>query len=132
MRAFTLPLLVGLWAAGCGKDKDDGTSEPPSDVDADSDGYASDADCDDQTAAVNPGAAEQCDGVDNNCDGATDEAGASGEAMFYADSDGDSYGDAGSATASCDAPAGYVAASGDCDDGDGAVNPGAAEVCDDA
>ncbi len=42
-------------------------------VDADGDGYASDVDCDDTDAGINPGATEVCDGVDNNCDGTVDE-----------------------------------------------------------
>jgi hypothetical protein len=29
-------------------------------------------DCDDQKAAIHPGASESCDGIDNNCDGRTD------------------------------------------------------------
>ena len=31
-------------------------------------------DCDDKAASVNPGAAELCDGLDNNCNGKTDDA----------------------------------------------------------
>jgi hypothetical protein len=41
-------------------------------IDADQDGICSDLDCDDQNAEKYPGAAEWCDGVDNNCDGKTD------------------------------------------------------------
>jgi hypothetical protein len=57
---------------------------PPSDVgidpgmvddDRDDDGFPIGADCDDGNAAINPGAIEVAgDGVDNNCNGAIDEA----------------------------------------------------------
>ena len=90
-------------------------------------GYVADnTDCNDGDAAVNPGATEVCNGIDDNCDGNTDEG---VETTFYADADGDGYGDAGSTTSACSAPEGYVADNTDCNDGDAAVNPGATEVC---
>ncbi len=87
-------------------------------------------DCDDTDVAVSPDAEEACDGLDNNCDGAVDEAGASGETTWYDDADGDGYGDASSATSACEAPSGAVANATDCDDANGAVSPAASEVCD--
>lgn len=48
---------------------------PAGGSDADGDGYAADTDCDDRQRFVNPGAYEVAgDGVDNDCDGATDES----------------------------------------------------------
>ncbi len=89
-------------------------------ADADTDGYgdasnsvldctaptgfvADDSDCDDLEATTNPGASDDCDGIDNDCSGAADEA--------YTDADGDGW-------AECV----------DCDDGDSAVSPTAEEV----
>ncbi len=89
---------------------------------------ADDTDCDDGDASINPGATEICDGVDQDCDGDVDE-GASGTTPFYADTDGDGYGDAGDVDYSCVAPSGYVASNTDCDDTDAAVNPAATELC---
>lgn len=42
--------------------------------DRDNDGYLSYEDCNDNNAAVHPGAAESCDGLDNDCNGKVDEA----------------------------------------------------------
>jgi len=113
-------------------------------ADADSDGYgdatsttddcsapsgftSDDTDCDDTDAAINPGATEVCDEVDNDCDGSIDEGVTT---TYYADSDGDSYGDASSTTDDCSEPSGYVSDDSDCDDTDSSVYPGATEVCD--
>ncbi len=95
------------------------------------DGYLADGgDCDDADASIHPLAAETCDGVDEDCDGAVDD-GAPGAIVYYADADGDSYGDPATTTSSCVAPSGYVTDSTDCNDGAAAAHPGAAEVCDD-
>jgi len=65
-----------------------------------------DLDCDDLDAAINPGAVESCNGIDDNCDGSTpaDEL----------DDDAD----------------GVRVCEGDCDDLQAAVYPEAVEVCD--
>ncbi len=91
-------------------------------------GYIADAsDCDDLSIGVNPAAAEVCDGIDNNCDGAIDDGFVG---TWYADADGDGFGDAASAVDSCSAPAGYIADGSDCNDADDTIHPTAAEVCD--
>jgi len=132
--------LVLLFAAlfliaGCPEPDDDDTADDDDDdtapVDLDGDGYAiADGDCDDNDASINPGATEMCDGVDNDCDGAVDEADAADAATWYADADGDGYGDANTATVACDQPSGYVSDATDCDDTDASVNPLATEMCD--
>jgi len=84
-------------------------------------GYVSnDDDCDDGDRTAYPGAAEVCDGVDDDCDGSVDEGVTT---TYYADDDGDSYGDASDSTAACSAPSGYVTNSTDCDDSDSSINP---------
>ncbi len=47
----------------------------------------------------------------------------------FADRDGDGFGDAEDTVVACGVPAGYVEIDGDCDDDDEAVNPAAAEAC---
>ena len=95
-------------------------------------GYVSnDEDCDDTDAAVHPGATEVCNDIDDDCDGLTDDAdpGITGRSTWYADADGDGFGNASSSTLACDQPTGYVSNDEDCDDTDAAVHPGATEVC---
>ncbi len=97
-------------------------------ADADADSYAATEDCDDDAAEVYPGAAERCDGIDNDCDGQVDMGVMS---RWYPDEDGDGFGAVTDAVYSCDAPAGFVASATDCDDGNANRNPGSTEVCDD-
>lgn len=82
-------------------------------------------DCDDTNAAVHPGATEVCDGVDNDCDGQTDE----GFTMttYYQDSDNDTYGNPNVSVQDCVQPTGYVTDNTDCDDTNAAIHPGAAD-----
>ncbi len=140
MRITTL-LVAGLALMGC-RDKGtetglDDTGPSPDDTapptDADGDGYAAGDDCNDYDAGVNPGADEICgDGIDNDCDDLVDadDDSATGAATWYADSDSDGYGDAGSTIEACSQPSGYSDDASDCDDADKAINPGADEVCD--
>ena len=92
---------------------------------------ADSSDCNDQDASVYPGAAELCNGVDDDCDAAIDdlEAGDSdGGEWFYADADGDGFGDPSAAVTGCMAPTGYVDNDADCDDSSAAIYPGADDV----
>ncbi len=86
-------------------------------------------DCDDTDAAIHPDAPERCNGADDDCDGTADEAPVAEGGGWYPDADGDGYGD--DAAAACTAAEGFVDVGGDCDDADGAVHPGATEVCND-
>ena len=126
---------------------------PCDSVDDDGDGFSEcDGDCDDAESTVYPAAPEVCDdGIDQNCDGQTDEyADDDGDGLSNCDGDCDDFeaeaflgnpeacdfidndcdgeidedfdGDADGYT-SCDSPA-------DCDDADGAIYPGQAESCD--
>ena len=93
------------------------------------DGYsAEDTDCDDTAPAVHPFAKEVCDGLDNNCDEHIDTD-AIDIGTWYADTDGDDYGDATISVAECEQPKGYVPDATDCDDTNGLINPTAKETC---
>lgn len=84
---------------------------------------ATTGDCNDSDALTSPEGIETCDGEDEDCDGSIDEN------EWYADTDGDGFGDPTGFDASCVAPSGFVADASDCDDGDAAISPLGAEVC---
>ncbi len=87
-------------------------------------------DCDDTNPDVHPGVVEVCDNIDNNCNAKIDEEGAQGCTLFYLDVDGDTYGPATDSKCLCAANSLYVTdKSGDCDDNNKAVHPGAVEIC---
>jgi hypothetical protein len=135
---------------------EDGYGDPTNTTDAYSApaGYVSNnTDCNDTNAAVNPGAIEVCNGIDDDCDNLVDDADPDcvgmvcngidddcdnlvddadpdcvGMTTYYADADGDTYGDPAVSQDACAAPAGYVTNNTDCDDTNADVNPGATEV----
>jgi len=95
-------------------------------------------DCNDNSAAVNPGATEVCDAsnVDENCNNLADDAdstvSAASKSNFYADLDADNFTLA-AAVRACDEPVRHRAAPSaliDCNDNNAAINPGASEICD--
>ena len=83
-------------------------------------------DCNDTIAAIYPNATEIYDGLDNNCDGFIDE----GFIVYYLDSDADAFGSSDSVIATSSPGSNYVLITGDCDDANNAVYPGAPELCD--
>jgi len=93
---------------------------------------ANDNDCDDSNSLISPSAPEVCNDIDDDCDGLTDDADTdvSDTVTYYADSDGDSYGDVSNILYSCDGAPGYVLNNDDCDDASSSVNPAASEICD--
>ena len=114
-------LCIGLVVSGCGAVESQ---------DADGDGYPADIDCDDADAVVNPGAAEVCDGKDNNCSGTVDDA-AMDAIDAYRDADGDGFGVSSMLEQVCEGTEGWSTRGSDCDDLLADVYPGAAEACDD-
>jgi hypothetical protein len=86
-------------------------------------------DCVDNNAAINPGASESCNNLDDNCNSQTDENLPIG--TYYQDLDGDAYGNTAVSVQACAKPAGYAVLSGDCNDLSGNAYPGKTEVCGD-
>ncbi len=131
--------LLAVWLLGlmmaCGTDESTAPTDdddqvvsptPTPATDNDQDGFPAASDCNDDDATINPSAVELCDGIDNDCDGVADEDFPT--VVSYPDQDGDGYGDSSAPVSGCRVPEGHVELSGDCDDSDAAVNPGAVEV----
>jgi hypothetical protein len=90
-------------------------------------GYITDStDCNDAVRTDFPGNKEACDGFDNDCDGVVDNGVTT---AYYADADGDQYGNDQSSVQACSRPPGFVTDSSDCNDGDYFTWPGAYDEC---
>ncbi|TNF32387.1 MAG: hypothetical protein EP329_10385 [Deltaproteobacteria bacterium] len=104
------------------------------DPDDDGDGTPDDQDCAPKDAAISKTAVERCgNGVDEDCDGLTDEEGATDCQPFYRDVDQDGRGDEDTAPRCLCGPdpitSFTVGNSEDCDDLDEDVHPGGTERC---
>ncbi len=88
-------------------------------------------DCNDNDPSIHPGAAEQCNEVDDDCDEGVDESPTAQQ--WYVDNDGDGYGveDEFTWIDTCEDVVLHSRTAGDCDDWNSEIHPGAAEICDD-
>ena len=93
----------GQYTCATGGGTAPGNSPPMDCNDRDGDGYSYPTDCDDDDASVHPGAVEDCDGVDDDCDGHVDNG-------FDDDQDG------------------WSSCMGDCDNDNANIHPGATET----
>lgn len=86
-------------------------------------------DCDDDDATIRPGARDECDDVDQECDGQVDENGI--RFAYFPDADADGWGtsEVASVVFRCRAPTGTSERTGDCADTDPMRYPGAFERC---
>ena len=92
-------------------------------------GYvANSTDCNDNSASMNPSFIEIYDGLDNNCNGITDEGFA--PLTFYLDADGDGIGGSSSVVNIVSPGPNYVLVTGDCNDANANMYPGNTEICD--
>lgn len=91
-------------------------------------GYVSDStDCNDLNPEIHPTLTDICNAIDDNCNGLTDE-----DATFvtyFADIDGDNFGDVLNDSTACIELIGYVLDNSDCNDSNNAIYPGATEIC---
>ena len=133
----------------CNQFVDDGLQVFTYYLDADADGYGdagvpldtclqaapagyvtNQTDCRDDMGNINPGTAEICDEIDNNCSGFIDDG--IPTYLYFLDFDSDGYGDSNFFVDTCllAPPPGYCSNDLDCDDLSGDFNPDIAETCD--
>jgi len=93
------------------------------------DGSDNDEDCNDEDDAISPDADELCNDVDDDCDGTPDDE-PTDPIPYYADNDGDGFGQPAPAGYTCDLPEGASADNTDCDDDNADISPNRAEACD--
>ena len=87
-------------------------------------------DCNDFDPNVKPDAAEVCNTIDDDCDGAIDEVDSEGCNPYWLDQDGDAFGLDDKVKCLCGPTGAYIgSAPGDCDDLDAAIHPGVTELC---
>ncbi len=84
-------------------------------------------DCDDTNPNIKPDGVEICNGLNDDCDGETDEGVTT---IYYRDQDSDGFGDPNVSTPACQLPTGYVTNNRDCNDNYATLNPNAREVWD--
>ena len=84
-------------------------------------------DCNDDDAASYPSAPEQCDEIDNDCDGVVDE---DLQTDWWIDEDGDGFGDPEYYAEGCLMGEGFADNPDDCDDLEAEINPDIEEICD--
>jgi hypothetical protein len=89
-------------------------------------GVTLNTDCDDTNNAIYPGVNEQCNLIDDNCDGITDNNVV--YVNYYADTDSDGFGNSGLSVLACVQPVGYINNNDDCNDADSLINPNAIEI----
>ncbi len=115
-------------------------------LDADGDGFGDEAtgvescsqpqntitvggDCDDTNDQIYPFAIEICDGIDNDCDGSTDEG--LTFITYYTDADNDGFGTGSTGLSFCENPGiGFSTNNQDCNDTNGQINPNATDILD--
>jgi hypothetical protein len=84
-------------------------------------------DCDDTSSDINTTISEVCNHIDDDCSGTIDDGLVFD--TYYADNDGDTYGDVNNSIYECSQPSGYVTNNTDCNDNSSNQNAASTEIC---